>query len=34
MDEGGFEIKEVVDEFRFLRARDGDHLVTPFQCDL
>jgi hypothetical protein len=34
MDEGGFEIKEVVDEFRFLRARDGNHLVTPFQCDL
>jgi hypothetical protein len=34
IDEGGFDIKESADEFRFKRARDGDHLVTPFQCDL
>ncbi len=32
--EDGFEVAvDPVDENRFLYARDGDHLVTPFQCD-
>jgi hypothetical protein len=34
MDEGGFEIQESSDEWGFMRARDGDHLVTLIQCDL
>lgn len=34
IDEGGFEVNESDDDLRFLRARDGDNLVTPFQCDL
>ena len=25
---------EEKDKMRFLAARDGDHLVTPFQCEL
>jgi hypothetical protein len=34
MDEGGLEVQDSSDEWRFMRARDGDNLVTPFQCDL
>jgi hypothetical protein len=32
--EGGVVTLEEVDQHRFLRGRDGDHLVTPFQCNL
>ena len=28
------EVGEVDDKFRFVRGRNGDHLLTPFQCDL
>lgn len=34
MDEEGESELRVEDETRFLVARNGDHLVTPFQCDL
>jgi len=34
IDEGGIELQEEADQLRFLKGRDGDHLVTPFQCDL
>ena len=27
-------MKDTSEEGRFLEARDGDHLMTPFQCDL
>jgi hypothetical protein len=33
-DEAGEFMMEPEDELRFLVGRDGDHLVTPFQCDL
>ena len=33
-DEEGFVWKKRGDECRFMGGRDGDHLVTPFQCDL
>jgi len=33
-DEAGFEWKRPGDESRHMQARAGDHLVTPFQCDL
>lgn len=33
-DEGGFEIIIEKDQHRFLRAREGDHLMTTFQCDV
>lgn len=33
-DESGFEwLKKEKDSLRFLQGRDGDHLMTPFQCD-
>jgi len=34
VDEGGFDWRLVEDTLRHTHARDGDHLVTPFQCDL
>jgi hypothetical protein len=34
VDEGGFEWRQVEDTLLHTHARDGDHLVTPFQCDL
>jgi hypothetical protein len=33
-DEGGFHWGRKADSKRHNSARDGDHLVTPFQCDL
>lgn len=30
---GEFMVQDEEDEKRFLMARDGDNLVTPFQCD-
>ncbi len=33
-DEGGFHWASAKDKGRHLCARDCDHLVTPFQCDL
>jgi len=33
-DETGFHWKSDKDRDRHLFARDGDHLITPFQCDL
>jgi len=33
-DEEGFVWQKQGDENRFTCGRDGDHLVTPFQCDL
>jgi hypothetical protein len=33
-DEGGFHWVRPRDVNRHLSARDGDHLVTPFQCDV
>ena len=30
-EEGGFELED--DDSRFRSARDGDHLMCPFQCD-
>lgn len=33
-DEAGFHWAAAKDKDRHLHARDGDHLVTPFQCDL
>lgn len=34
MDEDGFAwLAHEEDQFRFRQARNGDHLVTPFQCD-
>jgi len=33
-DEGGFEWQTPEDALRYTHARDGDHLLTPFQCDL
>jgi hypothetical protein len=27
-------IQDAEDEKRFLEARDGDNLTTPFQCDV
>ena len=33
-DEDGVELPRDDDEWRFKCARDGDHLTTPFQCDL
>ena len=34
LDEDGIEIKRGDDDLRFLRGRDGDHLMTPYQCEL
>ena len=34
LDEDGVEVGEVDDQYRFVRGRNGDHLLTPFQCDL
>ena len=34
MDEDGEDLEPLSDEKRFLEARNGDHLMTPFQCDL
>lgn len=34
MDEDGFENLAPGDEDRFKKARNGDFLITPFQCDL
>ena len=33
-DESGFEWKPDKDRMRFLQAREGDHLLVPFECDL
>lgn len=33
-DEGGEEIEDLEDKDRFMQGRNGDNLVTPFQCDL
>jgi len=33
-DESGFHWSVAKDVDRHLSARDGDHLVTPFQCDI
>ena len=33
-DEEGVEVGGPEEESRYLQARNGDHLVTPFQCDL
>ncbi len=33
-DEGGEEIEDEEDKSRFMQGRNGDNLVTPFQCDL
>jgi hypothetical protein len=33
-DEDGFEWHTLKDALRYIHARDGDHLLTPFQCDL
>jgi hypothetical protein len=34
VDEEGFYWKPEEDRFRYARGRDGDFLLTPFQCDL
>lgn len=34
LDDEGNPIKRDDDDFRFLSARDGDHYLVPFQCDL
>ncbi len=34
MDEDGKVLKKEEDVDRFLMGRDGDHLITPFQCEL
>ena len=34
VDEEGVEIEDHKDRGRYLAARNGDHLITPFQCDL
>jgi len=33
-DEGGLELMDPSGEGRFLKARNGDHLMVPFQCEL
>jgi hypothetical protein len=33
-DEAGFDWRPQEEQNRFRYARDGDHLLTPFQCDL
>ncbi len=33
-DDDGFDWRPVEDSFRYKQARDGDHLLTVFQCDL
>jgi hypothetical protein len=33
-DEDGVVVLDAGDELRFMEARDGDFLLTPFQCDL
>ena len=33
-DEGGFDWRPEDEQARHMHARDGDHLLTPFQCDL
>ena len=33
-DEEGFDLTQSEDRLRNLCARDGDHLLVPFQCDL
>jgi hypothetical protein len=33
-DEEGVEVANEEDEKRYVEGRNGDHLVTPFQCDL
>jgi hypothetical protein len=34
VDEDGIDQTQPGDEKRFMEARPGDHLMTPFQCDL
>ena len=34
VDEEGVEIEDYKGKGRYLSARNGDHLITPFQCDL
>ena len=34
VDEDGVDQRLVGDELRFLEGRNGDNLITPFQCDL
>ena len=33
-DEDGFDWRPAEERQRHLHAREGDHLLTPFQCDL
>jgi hypothetical protein len=33
-DESGFEWRSDTDHLRYKKARNGDHLLLPFQCDL
>ncbi len=33
-EEGEFMVQDAEEEKRFKEARDGDNLVTPFQCDV
>ena len=33
-DEEGFDWRPLDDQLRYCQGRDGDHLLTPFQCDL
>lgn len=33
-EEGEFMVQDVEEERHFCKARDGDNLVTPFQCDI
>jgi hypothetical protein len=34
VDDDGVEMERAGDESRFLVARPGDNLLTPFQCDV
>ena len=34
LDEDGEDLEDFTDQKRFCEARNGDHLMTPFQCDL
>ncbi len=33
-DERGFEVQDKSEEWGYKKGRDGDNLITPFQCDL
>lgn len=34
LDEEGVDVSDTSDERRYVMGRDGDNLITPFQCDL